>query len=139
MNIVTHTSAMVFYRKEHGMTQLEVARAMATSQPAIARLEKRLLEGADVSVSVLERYAAAIGLAIEWSLKPVKARYGIYPSAEAAIAAAVFSSACEGLATPSNEIENLRRVARGEISGEDLIKQYIAEAIAKQKERDRVG
>lgn len=121
------------------MTQLEVARAMATSQPAIARLEKRLLEGADVSVSVLERYAAAIGLSIEWTLKPVKARYGIYPSAEAAIAAAVFSSACEGLATPSNEIENLRRVARGEISGEDLIKQYIAEAIAKQKERDRVG
>lgn len=70
MNRVIHTSALVFYRKEHGMTQLDVARAMATSQPAIARLEKRLLEGADVSVSVLERYAAAVGLAIEWTLKP---------------------------------------------------------------------
>ena len=72
------------------------------------------------------------------TLKPVQARYGIYPSAEDAIDAAVFSSACEGLETPPEEIENLRKVARGEISGEDLIKQYMAEAAAKQEALNRV-
>ena len=89
MNFATHTSAMVFYRKEHGLSQTEVARAMATTQSAVARLEKRLLTGADVTLSALQRYAEAIGLSIELTLKPVKQRYGIFPTAEAAIAAAV--------------------------------------------------
>lgn len=129
---------MVYYRKGHGLTQAEVARAMATTQSAVARLEKRLLEGVDVTLSALERYAAAVGLSIEWTLKPVQARYGIYPSAEDAIDAAVFSSACEGLQTPPEEIENLRKVARGELSGEDLIKRYISEAVAKQETLNRV-
>ena len=40
---------MVYYRKEHGLTQAEVARTMATTQSAVARLEKRLLEGAVVT------------------------------------------------------------------------------------------
>ena len=54
MNFATHTSAMVFYRKEHGLSQTEVARAMATTQSAVARLEKRLLTGADVTLSALQ-------------------------------------------------------------------------------------
>ena len=95
MNFATHTSAMVFYRKEHGLSQTEVARAMATTQSAVARLEKRLLTGADVTLSALQRYAEAIGLSIELTLKPVKQRYGFFPTAEAAIAAAVHTSACE--------------------------------------------
>lgn len=95
MNFATHTSAMVFYRKEHGLSQTEVARAMATTQSAVARLEKRLLTGADVTLSALQRYAGAIGLSIELTLKPVKKRYGIFPSAEAAIAAAVHTSATD--------------------------------------------
>ena len=68
MNFATHTSAMVFYRKEHGLSQTEVARAMATTQSAVARLEKRLLTGADVTLSALQRYAEAIGLSIELTL-----------------------------------------------------------------------
>ena len=119
MNFATHTSAMVFYRKEHGLSQTEVARAMATTQSAVARLEKRLLTGADVTLSALQRYAEAIGLSIELTLKPVKQRYGFFPTAEAAIAAAVHTSACE-------------------VSRQDLIKKYVAEALAKQEARDRV-
>ena len=67
----------------------------------------------------------------------VQARYGIFPDAEAAIAAAVHSSACEGRTVPSNEIEDLRRVVRGEISREELIKKYVDEALAEQEARDR--
>lgn len=106
MNFATHTSAMVFYRKEHGLSQTEVARAMATTQSAVARLEKRLLTGADVTLSALQRYAEAIGLSIELTLKPVKQRYGFFPTAEAAIAAAVHTSACEGRTVPANEVED---------------------------------
>ena len=138
MNFATHTSAMVFYRKEHGLSQTEVARAMATTQSAVARLEKRLLTGADVTLSALQRYAEAIGLSIELTLKPVKQRYGIFPSAESAIAAAVHTSACEGRTVPANEVEDLWKMVRGEISRQDLIKKYVAEALAKQEARDRV-
>ena len=137
MNFATHTSAMVFYRKEHGLSQTEVARAMAT-QSAVARLEKRLLTGADVTLSALQRYAEAIGLSIELTLKPVKQRYGFFPTAEAAIAAAVHTSACEGRTVPANEVEDLWKMVRGEISRQDLIKKYVAEALAKQEARDRV-
>ena len=138
MNFATHTSAMVFYRKEHGLSQTEVARAMATTQSAVARLEKRLLTGADVTLSALQRYAEAIGLSIELTLKPVKQRYGFFPTAEAAIAAAVHTSACEGRTVPANEVEDLWKMVRGEISRQDLIKKYVAEALAKQESRDRV-
>ncbi len=138
MDLATHTSAMVFYRKEHGLSQTEVARAMATTQSAVARLEKRLLTGADVTLSALLRYAEAIGLSIELTLKPVKQRYGIFPSAESAIAAAVHTSACEGRTVPANEVEDLWKMVRGEISRQDLIKKYVAEALAKQEARDRV-
>ena len=136
MNFATHTSAMVFYRKEHGLSQTEVARAMATTQSAVARLEKRLLTGADVTLSALQRYAEAIGLSIELTLKPVKQRYGFFPTAEAAIA--VHTSACEGRTVPANEVEDLWKMVRGEISRQDLIKKYVAEALAKQEARDRL-
>ena len=114
MNFATHTSAMVFYRKEHGLSQ------------------------ADVTLSALQRYAGAIGLSIELTLKPVKKRYGIFPSAEAAIAAAVHTSACEGRTVPANEVEDLWKMVRGDIARQDLIKKYVAEALAKQEARDRV-
>lgn len=138
MNFATHTSAMVFYKKEHGLSQTEVARAMATTQSAVARLDERLLTGADVTLSALQRYAGEIGLNTELTLKPFKQRYGIFPSAEAAIAAAVHTSACEGRTVPINEVEDLRKIVRGEISRQDLIKKYVAEALAKQDARDRV-
>ena len=120
MDYTIHTAAMVSYRKKHGITQSDVAHAMLISQPAVARLEQRLSNGADVTLSVLERYAAAVGLAIEWTLNPLKPRYGIFRNAQDAVAFAVHSSACEGLETPQSDIENLKRVARGEISGQEL-------------------
>ena len=132
MDYTYHTSAIVFFRKEHGLTQADVARAMCTTQSAVAHLEKRLLNGADITLSVLECYAAAVGVSIQWTLKPLESHYGIFSSAEDAITFAVHSSACEGLATPTRDIENLKKVARGEISGQALIEQYIAEALAKK-------
>lgn len=75
-------------------------------------------------------------MSIELTLKPAKQRYGIFPSAEAAIAAAVHTSACEGRTVPANEVEDLWKMVRGEISRQDLIKKYVAEALVKQEARD---
>ena len=52
-------------RHDIGLSQTEVAARMGTSQSAVARLEAG---EADVRLSTLERYAAAVGLAIDWSL-----------------------------------------------------------------------
>ena len=132
MNYTIHTSAMVFFRKKQGMTQSDVAHAMNLTQSAVARLEKSLQNGANVTLSTLERYATAIGLSVQWTLKPLKPRYGIFECADDAIAFAVHSSACEGLMTPRRDIENLKKVTLGEISGQKLIEQYISEALAKK-------
>ena len=48
-----------------GLSQTEVAALMGTSQSAVARLESGT---ADVRASTLERYAAAIGRQITWTL-----------------------------------------------------------------------
>ena len=48
-----------------GLSQTEVAARMGTSQSAVARLESG---ATDARASTLERYAAAIGGAINWSL-----------------------------------------------------------------------
>lgn len=45
-------------RAEAGLSQTELAARMGTSQSAVARLEAG---GADVRLSTLERYAAALG------------------------------------------------------------------------------
>src|SRR5437763_10996908 len=50
-------------RRSAGLSQTEVAARMGTSQSAVARLETGL---ADVRVSTLERYAAAIGSQLAW-------------------------------------------------------------------------
>jgi len=50
-------------RRSAGMSQTEVAARMGTSQSAVARLETG---EADVRVSTLERYAAAIGSQLAW-------------------------------------------------------------------------
>ncbi len=132
MNYTTHTAAMVPFRKEQGLTQAEVARKMNTTQSAVARLEKSLLGDANVTLSVLERYSDAIGLSIQWTLKPKKSRYGIFATADDAVTFAVHSSACEGLKTPKRDIERLKKVGRGEISADNLIEQYIAKALTKK-------
>src|SRR5262245_12849335 len=53
-------------RQFAGLSQTEVAARMGTSQSAVARLEAG---EADVRVSTLERYAAAIGSQITWQAR----------------------------------------------------------------------
>lgn len=53
-------------RQELGLSQTEVAARMGTSQSAVARLEAG---DADVRLSTLERYAAALGMELSWALK----------------------------------------------------------------------
>jgi predicted transcriptional regulator len=52
-------------RRDRGMTQVEVAERMHTSQGQITRLEA----GADTRFSTIERYAAAIGAKVTWHLE----------------------------------------------------------------------
>jgi predicted transcriptional regulator len=53
-------------RGEVGLSQTEVAARMGTSQSAVARLESG---DADVRLSTLERYAAAIGQQLDFTLQ----------------------------------------------------------------------
>lgn len=54
-------------RRTRGLSQTEVAARMGTSQSALARLESGV---ADVRVSTLERYAAALGADIGFAIRP---------------------------------------------------------------------
>jgi transcriptional regulator with XRE-family HTH domain len=53
-------------RQSAGLSQTEVAARMKTSQSAVARIEAGV---ADVRMSTLERYAAAVGRAISWQIR----------------------------------------------------------------------
>ena len=53
-------------RQRLGLSQTEVAARMGTSQSAVARLEAG---PADLRVSTLERYAAALGRQIDWRMR----------------------------------------------------------------------
>jgi DNA-binding XRE family transcriptional regulator len=63
-------------RRSAGLSQTEVAARMGTSQSAVARLETG---DADVRVSTLERYAAAIGSQVAWQARPGSAEPGSTP------------------------------------------------------------
>ncbi|HET9728485.1 MAG TPA: helix-turn-helix domain-containing protein [Acidimicrobiia bacterium] len=56
---------LVATRLELGLSQTEVAARMGTSQSAVARLESG---DADVRLSTIERYAAALGQQLDWTL-----------------------------------------------------------------------
>jgi transcriptional regulator with XRE-family HTH domain len=60
------TEELVARRLELGLSQTEVAARMGTSQSAVARLESGQ---ADVRISTLERYAAAVGHVLDWRLQ----------------------------------------------------------------------
>jgi len=60
-------------RRSAGLSQTEVAARMGTSQSAVARLETG---DADVRVSTLERYAAAIGSHVAWQARPGRIQPG---------------------------------------------------------------
>jgi transcriptional regulator with XRE-family HTH domain len=60
-------------RRSAGLSQTEIAARMGTSQSAVARLETG---DADVRVSTLERYAAAIGSQVAWLARPGQGQSG---------------------------------------------------------------
>ncbi len=57
---------LVSARQEQGLSQTVVAARMGTSQSVVARLESG---DNDVRLSTLERYAAALGLRLDWDLR----------------------------------------------------------------------
>ncbi len=59
------TEDLVARRVSLGLTQTQVAARMGTSQSAVARVEAA---GSDVRLSTIERYAAAVGHVVAWSL-----------------------------------------------------------------------
>ena len=61
------TGALLASRIEQGLSQTQVAARMGTSQSAGARLESG---DADLRLSTLERYAAALGRRLDWRLEP---------------------------------------------------------------------
>jgi transcriptional regulator with XRE-family HTH domain len=54
-------------RRGAGLTQAQLARRMGTSQGQITRFES----GADTRLSTVARYAAAIGIKVQWSIQPL--------------------------------------------------------------------
>lgn len=54
-------------RRRAGLTQTELARRMGTSQGQVTRFES----GADTRLSTVARYAAAVGMKVEWTLAPL--------------------------------------------------------------------
>jgi len=56
---------MAAKRKERGLSQTQIAAAMSTSASIVSRLES----GADVKISTLEKYIAALGLELELGAK----------------------------------------------------------------------
>ncbi|MGH9153989.1 MAG: helix-turn-helix domain-containing protein [Acidimicrobiales bacterium] len=62
-------------RREAGLTQSELARRMRTSQGQVTRFES----GADTRLSTVARYAAAVGMKVEWSLAPIARRRVVTP------------------------------------------------------------
>jgi predicted transcriptional regulator len=57
---------LVERRRALGLSQTQVAARMGTSQSAVARLETGT---ADVLLSTVDRYAAALGWELRWSLE----------------------------------------------------------------------
>jgi transcriptional regulator with XRE-family HTH domain len=59
-------AALAAHRLALGLSQTEVAARMGTSQSAVARLESG---DADLRLSTLQRYAAALGQQLDWRLE----------------------------------------------------------------------
>ena len=54
-------------RRTAGLSQTAVAELMGTSQGQVTRFES----GADTRLSTVARYAAAVGMKVEWKLEPL--------------------------------------------------------------------
>jgi ribosome-binding protein aMBF1 (putative translation factor) len=57
--------ALAARREELGLSQTQVAARMGTSQSSVARLESG---EADARLSTIERFSAAVGVELHWSL-----------------------------------------------------------------------
>jgi transcriptional regulator with XRE-family HTH domain len=55
-------------RRAAGLTQVQIAERMGTSQGQVTRFES----GADTRLSTVARYAAALGVNIGWTITPVR-------------------------------------------------------------------
>jgi transcriptional regulator with XRE-family HTH domain len=64
-------SALAVERKRSKVSQTRVAAAMGTSQSAVSALEKT---AADAKVSTIEKYAGALGFAVQYHLVPLDQR-----------------------------------------------------------------
>jgi ribosome-binding protein aMBF1 (putative translation factor) len=62
-------------RRTAGLTQSQLAQRMGTSQGQVTRFES----GADTRLSTVARYAAAVGLKVEWTLAPLTKSPGRKP------------------------------------------------------------
>lgn len=67
------------------------------------------------------------------SFQPERKGNRLFDSAANVIKFAVHASACEGMTTSDEDIKNLWRLARNEITADELIKRYIEEAIAEDR------
>lgn len=59
-------AALVSLRRDHGLSQTQVAARMGTSQSAVARLESG---GSDARLSTLGRYAQALGTELAFAVR----------------------------------------------------------------------
>jgi len=55
-------------RRAAGLTQVAIAERMGTSQGQVTRFES----GADTKLSTVARYAAALGVQIDWTITPAR-------------------------------------------------------------------
>ncbi len=55
-------------RRAAGLTQVQIAERMGTSQGQVTRFES----GADTRLSTVARYAAALGVNINWTITPAQ-------------------------------------------------------------------
>lgn len=65
-DVVGLVQALVRRRREHGLSQTDVAARMGTSQSAVARLEAA---AGDVRLSTLQRYAAALDTRLGFAVR----------------------------------------------------------------------
>jgi predicted XRE-type DNA-binding protein len=61
-------------RKRRKVSQKQVAKAMGTTQSAVSELERNT--AADARLSTFEKYASAIGYAVEFRLVPIEQAAG---------------------------------------------------------------
>ena len=70
-------NALTDHREQSGMTQVQIARTLGISQPAVSNFEGN--NSSATMISTLISYAAAVGLEVEFSIK--KPEYEELPQA----------------------------------------------------------